>query len=50
MPKYELSKDNNNIYAKGDRAKITKTQPYTKNYRQLRNASSGRKSLPQILF
>lgn len=29
MPKHELSKDNNNGYAKGDRMKITKSQPYT---------------------
>jgi hypothetical protein len=30
-----------NIHAKMDGGKITKPQPYTKNYRQLRNANNG---------
>ena len=42
---YELNKSNR--HAKVDRWKTTQPQPYTKNYRQLRNVESGRHSLPE---
>jgi hypothetical protein len=36
-----LYKDNNNRHANMDHRKLWRPQPYTKNYRQLRNARVG---------
>lgn len=51
LPEHELNKDNNNRRAKVEgkkkKGKPRKSQPYAKNYRQLRNAESGAKSFPK---
>lgn len=43
--KHELNQDNNR-HAKTDWGESTRSQPYTKNYRQLRNAQSERNNPP----
>lgn len=40
MPKFELNKDDTNGHSKLDRENPRRTQPYTKNYQQLREAES----------
>ena len=50
LPKHELNKDDTNGHAKVDRKKPTSPQPQSKNYRQLRNAESGRNSFPPGLI
>lgn len=46
LPKHELNMDNN-IFARVDRGKPVRPQHYPKNYGQLRNSVSGRKSSPR---
>ena len=47
LPTHKLYKDNNNRHAKVEEEVPMRLQPYTKNYRPLRDAESGRNSLPQ---
>ena len=47
LPKHDMKKDNNNRLANADGVKPSKPQPYTKNYRQLKNSESRRNSLPK---
>lgn len=35
LPKQKLNKKNNNRHAKADKVKITRSQPFTSNYRHL---------------
>lgn len=47
LPTCELSKDDVNTHAKVDEEKHRRPQPFTKDYRQLRNIESGRNRLPK---
>lgn len=46
LPKHE-TKENSNKRAKVEEEKVTRTQAYTEDYRQVRKAEHGRHSLPQ---
>lgn len=47
MATYDLNKDNTIRYAKEDKGKPSRIQPYTNKYKQLRNAEIRRNSLLQ---
>jgi hypothetical protein len=46
LPKWELSKDSNS-HVQVDRGKPRRSQPYIKNYRQIRTGENGKISLLQ---
>jgi hypothetical protein len=46
LPKHELNEDDTSRHAMVDREKPTRPQPCTGGYKILRNAQSGRNSLP----